>query len=95
MIDTIVTSTSNTSIISTSSEGTSIIAGNASQPTIILSGIMGPKGSDGAVASTMDALSDVDLTNLQEGSLLIYSTSQSKWFSSNVLNNQVLEAGQF
>jgi len=60
----------------------------------IVTGLMGPKGKD-AVAATLTALADVDMTNAKEGSLLIFSTGVSKWQAGNTLEHQILEAGQF
>ena len=60
----------------------------------IVTGLMGPKGRD-ATASTINALADVDITNVKEGSLLIFSTSSSKWQAGNTLEHQLLEAGQY
>ena len=57
---------------------------------VIVTGIMGPRGT-----TTIQALDDIDLSNLQNGSLLIYSTAASKWQASTLLDSQTLEAGQF
>lgn len=59
-------------------------------PTVVLAGTMGPPGT-----STLSALSDVDTSILVSGSLLIYSQATQRWVSSNLLDKQVLEAGQF
>lgn len=47
------------------------------------------------VANEVSKLRDVDLTNLQDGSLLIYSSSSSKWEASTLLEKQVVEGGQY
>ncbi len=59
----------------------------------IVTGLMGPKGRD--APTTINALADVDITNVKEGSLLIFSTSSSKWQAGNTLEHQILEAGQY
>jgi hypothetical protein len=61
-----------------------------SQTTTVVTGIMGPRGT-----TTVQELDDVDLSNVRNGSLLIYSTAASKWQASTLLDNQTLEAGQF
>ena len=61
-----------------------------SQTKIIVTGIMGPKGT-----SNIQELDNVDISNLQNGSLLVYSTAATKWKATTTLDNQTLEAGQF
>lgn len=61
-----------------------------SQTTTIVTGIMGPRGT-----TTVQGLDDIDLSNLQNGSLLVYSTADTKWKATTTLDNQTLEAGQF
>lgn len=53
----------------------------------IVAGTLGPNS-----VATMD---DVDLTNLNDGSLLIYSTQTSKWTAGVLLNKQIIESGQY
>lgn len=60
----------------------------------IVTGLLGPKGADGVVSS-LASVPDIDTTNLQDGSLLVYSSAVSKWQATTTLNNQILEAGQF
>lgn len=67
----------------------------ASQDTaqVVVTGIMGPPGKDGIVR--ISQASDVDLTVLENGSLLVYDTPSAKWKSTIKLERQILEAGQF
>ena len=60
----------------------------------VITGLLGPKGEDGT-RTTLATLTDVDMTNLADGSLLIYSALTGKWQAGNNLNNQILEAGQY
>ena len=39
--------------------------------------------------------SDIDITNRQEGSLLVYNTVTNKWTATNTLDNVIIESGQF
>lgn len=39
--------------------------------------------------------SDIDITNRQEGSLLVYNTVTNKWTATNTLENVIIESGQF
>lgn len=38
---------------------------------------------------------DVDISNLQDGSVLVYNTNSLKWTATNLLDKQIIEAGQF
>jgi hypothetical protein len=40
-------------------------------------------------------ISDVDATNLQNGSVLVYKTNNSKWTATRTLDLQNLEGGEF
>lgn len=60
----------------------------------IVTGMMGPRGADG-VTGSLDSILDVNVTNKQDGSLLIYSSTTNKWEATTTLSNQTLEAGQF
>jgi hypothetical protein len=53
----------------------------------IVAGTIGPNS-----VATMD---DVDLTNLADGSLLIYKVQTNKWTAGNLLEKHVIEAGQY
>jgi hypothetical protein len=57
----------------------------------IVTGLMGPPGSVVSLAQ----VPDIDISNLQNGSLLVYSAAASKWQATTTLDNQTLEAGQF
>ena len=87
MTQTVVT-VSNDTIVSDNKPRT-IIAETQHSRTIV-TGIMGPRGT-----SNIQELDDVDISNLQNGSLLVYSTAATKWKATTTLDNQTLEAGQF
>jgi len=53
----------------------------------IVAGTLGP--------NSVPTLEDVDLTNLSDGSLLIYSTQTSKWTAGNLLEKQIIESGHY
>lgn len=77
----------------TISETETLVVSNDTAITIV-TGMIGPKGADGTAAA-LAQLPDVDVSNLQNGSLLVYSSAASKWQATTTLNNQILEAGQF
>jgi len=45
--------------------------------------------------SNTSELSDIDLTNLKDGSVLVYSTNSGKWESTILLEKQTVECGQY
>ena len=78
------------------SENTILVEGEAQTITIITSAEQGPQGPAGANgATTVAALTDVDLTSKTEGSMLVYSANTNTWIATTQLNNQSLESGQY
>lgn len=61
---------------------------NISVPTV---GIQGLSASD----MTLSTISDIDASNLVNGSVLVYKTATSKWTSTTTLDAQNMEAGEF
>jgi hypothetical protein len=61
------------------------------QQVVVLSGPIGPQKVIGGIAD----LSDIDISNLQNGGILIYNTTTQKWTAGNLLNQQVIESGQY
>ena len=57
---------------------------------IITSGMMPPPAVNSLTAS-----SDVDISGLQDGGVLVYNTATNKWTATNLLDKQIFEAGQF
>lgn len=57
---------------------------------IITSGMMPPP-----VANSLTNSLDVDVSQLQDGGVLIYNTQTNKWTATNLLDKQIFEAGQF
>jgi hypothetical protein len=57
---------------------------------IITSGMMPPP----AVNSIMSS-SDVNISQLQDGGILVYNSTTNMWTATNLLNKQTIEAGQF
>jgi hypothetical protein len=58
--------------------------------TVVVTGMMPPP----SVASITNS-ADVDLTQLQDGGILVYNVSTQKWIATNLLEKQIFEAGQF
>ena len=57
---------------------------------IITSGMMPPPAVNSITGS-----GDVDITNLQDGGVLVYNTATNMWTATNLLDKQIFEAGQF
>lgn len=54
-------------------------------------GIQGPAGPQSSIAT----LPDVNITNLENGSVLVYSEQTQKWVSTTTLESQTMEGGFF
>ena len=57
---------------------------------VVAVGVQGPSGPNLVTTAT-----DVDASDLKDGSLLIYKTLTNKWTSSTTLDAQNLEGGQY
>lgn len=90
MTETVVTEQNNTVVAAADGPGT-VVTQTASIQTIV-TGIMGPAGSANA---SVNRLLDVDVSQLTNGSLLVYNTQTEKWTASTRLDQQIFEAGQF
>lgn len=73
---------------------TILVEADGETVTVLTSAEQGPQGPQGDNTSISIA-PDVDVTNLQEGSLLIYSVQDQKWVANTQLTNQSLESGHY
>lgn len=69
--------------------GRTVVA-NIKTTQVVTSGLMPP-----AAVASISGSSDVDLSNLQNGGLLVYDSTTQKWVATNLLEQQIFEAGQF
>ena len=51
--------------------------------------------SNPSVVGSMSDIANVDTTNLQNGSVLVFNTSTNKWTSTLNLHGQDMEGGEF
>jgi hypothetical protein len=58
---------------------------------VIAIGIQGPAGA----SAQLENISNVDTTNLNNGSILVYKTNTNKWTSTTTLDAQNMEGGEF
>lgn len=88
--DTLVVSEEQTNTIITNSADVQVITEGSQGP-------MGPKGDKGdtGASTNISNAPDVNITNLQDGSLLIYSSQEQKWVANTQLTNQSLESGHY
>lgn len=67
-----------------------VVVVTTDNPGVVITGIMGPPGS-----SSLSNMVDVDRTDLTDGATLVYKADTQVWRTTNTLDNQILEAGQF
>lgn len=58
--------------------------------TVVVTGVLAP-----ASASTISGSGDINVNQLADGAVLVYSISTNKWIATNLLDTQVIEAGQY
>jgi hypothetical protein len=66
-----------------------VVVSSQSQTKVVVGGMIGP------TPTRLAGLHDLDLTQLSAGSLLVYNAGTEKWHATNLLDQQVFEAGQF
>jgi hypothetical protein len=59
-------------------------------PRTVITGIMGPPGK-----TTINALEDVNISQLTTGSILVYNSQTQTWTSTTLLNQQIVDSGQY
>lgn len=60
------------------------------QGRVIVTGMIAPRTN-----IAISGASDIDLSLLDDGSTLIYSSSNQKWRTTNLLDKQIMEGGQY
>lgn len=69
--------------------GKTVVA-NVQVTHVVTSGMM-PPNTVGNITNS----SDVDISGLQDGGILVYNAATNKWVAGNLLDKQIFEAGQF
>ena len=59
-------------------------------PVVIISGMIGPAG-----VTTLQGLTNVDVTNLTNGGILVYNQTVQKWVATTTLDAQNMEGGYY
>jgi hypothetical protein len=70
-----------------------ILVETPGEVTILTAAEQGPPGPAG-IENISDA-HDIDVTNLENGSVLVYSESIEKWVATRLLENQSVESGHY
>lgn len=96
MTDGVISELNNVVVVNTPATSTAVVTEGSTvtvevgTPTVVVTGQMGPPG-----ASELAGLVDIDLNNLQNGSLLVYSAAVQRWLATRTLDQQIFESGQF
>lgn len=48
-----------------------------------------------SVSKRLEEFTNIDATNLENGSVLVYKTNTSRWTSTRLLNQQNIDGGEF
>lgn len=98
MIETTVSETKIETIIVSEDTEPSLLIITTDEPQVIVAvsepgpqGIQGPPGE----AVPLSNLADVDVTNLTNGSLLVYSDQSQTWVATTLLESQSVESGHY
>ena len=72
---------------------TEVVVTSDTAAELVSVGIQGPTGIPGI--STLSGATDVDLTELGTGSVLVYDDTTAKWVATTKLEKQTVDCGQF
>ena len=89
MTDVIVTSNDSTTIVA-GTYNNNVVVSAPTAPTVIVTGLMGPVST-----SSLSNISDIDLAQLTGGATLVYNSTTLKWVATTLLDQQIVESGQF
>jgi hypothetical protein len=85
----LVTLTQTERVVSTNEAGTVVVTPQ-NTGTLVITGVMGPPGS-----TSINNATDVDVSQLTDGSTLVYLQSAAKWQATTLLEKQVMNGGFF
>jgi hypothetical protein len=93
--------TENTGAILTTLVDTQTVITQGSTDSVIVTGALGPPGPQGPQGAPapdtfeLSDLRDIDLSQLGNGSTLVYNVITNAWAATNTLSEQIVECGQF
>ena len=77
--------------VKVNSQTSKVVSVNTQGTTeVVAVGIQGPSGP-----SSISAAGDVDVSNLEDGSVLVYKSSSSMWTATTTLEQHNLEGGHY
>jgi hypothetical protein len=88
MTDTVVVQSNDTAVVQ--AQTVNQVVTEEKGTTLIITGMMGPP-----TVNSISGAGDIDVSNLQSGSMLVYNTTTNKWIATRLLDQQTIEAGQF
>lgn len=88
MTEVVVTPANDTNVISPTTVN-QVVVGDKNV-RVITTGMIGPP-----VVSSITNSVDVNISNLQPGSTLIYNATTQQWVATRLLDQQIIESGQF
>ena len=88
MTDVVVTESNNSAVVQTTQTHNLVV--DDKRATVIVTGMMPP-----AAANSISNSVDIDTTNLESGSTLVYNASTQQWTATKLLDQQIIESGQF
>lgn len=59
---------------------------NTTKKSAVVVGIQGPPG----VSGTLNGMEDVDMTAIEDGSVLVYNSATGKWTAQRLLDKQII-----
>lgn len=98
MIETTVSETIIETIVVSEDTEPQVIIVTTDEPQVIVEvNEPGPQGIQGVPGSSvpLSDMLDVDATNLNNGSILVYSITAEKWVATTLLENQSVESGHY
>lgn len=92
MSETIVVLTSETEAVINTDTTATVVADN-NVVTTVVTGLMGPPGPAGV--TEISGMSDIDFSQLATGTTLVYNDAIDKWVATRVLDQQIVDCGQY
>jgi hypothetical protein len=77
-----------TEVIVTEKNNTVVI--DRKEPKVVIAGMIGPQG-----VTTLQGLSNVDVSSLTNGGILVYNSTSQKWVATTTLDAQNMEGGYY
>lgn len=80
-------------VVSVNTQGTTEVVSTGIQGPEGIQGPVGPQGPAGV--TNISQATDVDVTNVSDGAVLVYASTSSKWTATTTLEKQAVEGGHY